>query len=252
MPTKSFRKVTIKNADKGEVEAVFSTFNVVDHDGDVTLPGAFPDGKSVPISAYGHSSWGSSPPVGVGRIRTTDTEAILDGKFFLDTQAGHDTFTAVKQLAAEGLGEWSYGYDIVEAEPGTWDGEKAQLLRKLDPHEVSPVLLGAGINTRTLAAKDRKNGDTDNKAAIGAHSTDTTDRSWDGPATVASLPSEAAALRAVHAWRDSSGDPDAKSSYKFPHHHGQGGAANVTACRAIIAALNGARGGANKIGRAHV
>ena len=38
---KTFTGLTVKAADKGEVSAVFSTFGVKDHDGDVTLPGAF-------------------------------------------------------------------------------------------------------------------------------------------------------------------------------------------------------------------
>ncbi len=50
-------------------------------------------------------------------------------------------------------------------------------------------------------------------------------------------------LRSVFAWVDPDGDPESKSSYKFPHHHGVGGAANVRACLSGIAALNGGRGG---------
>ena len=34
-------KVRVKGAEQGLVEAVFSTFNMIDSDGDVTLPGAF-------------------------------------------------------------------------------------------------------------------------------------------------------------------------------------------------------------------
>jgi hypothetical protein len=53
MRRKSFGAVEVKGADSGEVRAVFSTFNTVDSDGDVTLPGAFRDGQEVRISAYG-------------------------------------------------------------------------------------------------------------------------------------------------------------------------------------------------------
>jgi HK97 family phage prohead protease len=52
----------------------------------------------------------------------------------------------------------------------------------------------------------------------------------------------------MHAWVDPDGDPEAKSSYKFPHHdvseNGEVGAANLRGVAAAIAALNGARGGA--------
>lgn len=146
-------RVEVKDADKGTVTAVFSTFNVKDSDGDVTLPGAFEDGADVVISAYGHKSWDGVLPVGLGTIRTTKTEAILDGEFFVDTTAGLDTFRAVKALASKGLGEWSYGYDPVKFSFGEHDGERVRFLEQQKVHEVSPVLLGAGVNTRTLAAK---------------------------------------------------------------------------------------------------
>lgn len=42
--------------------------------------------------------------------------------------------------------------------------------------------------------------------------------SWDGPKAVADAPNEAATLRYMHAWVNEKGDPDAKGSYKFPHH----------------------------------
>lgn len=151
--TKTLARVEVKDEDKGTVAAVFSTLNVKDKDGDVTPKGAFEDGAQAPISAYGHASWGSALPVGVGTIQETKTEAVLHGEFFLDTASGRDTFTAVKRLAARGLGEWSYGYDAVKYSFGEHEGERVRFLEQLKVHEVSPVLLGAGVNTRTLAAK---------------------------------------------------------------------------------------------------
>ena len=149
---KSLTGVSVKDADEGVVEAVFSTFGVVDKDGDITDPGAFEDGASVRISAYGHTSWGGQLPVGRGVIKTTDDEAILLGQFFLNTTGGRDTFEAVKGLGE--LQEWSYGFDVIESEDVD-DDEKAasRRLKKLKVHEVSPVLLGAGIDTRTLTVK---------------------------------------------------------------------------------------------------
>jgi hypothetical protein len=150
--TKSLTGVKIKDAEKGEVEAVFSTFHVKDSDGDVTLPDAFEDGQPVALGAYGHGSYlYGAPPVGKGVIRNGDTEAVLAGQFFLNTQAGREMFETVKELGP--LQEWSFSYDILESEDGEVDGEKVQVLKKLKVHEVSPVLLGAGVNTRTLAVK---------------------------------------------------------------------------------------------------
>ena len=148
---KQLTNLEVKNADKGEVQAVFSTFNQIDHDRDVTRPDAFTAGGAVKISAYGHASHNAVLPVGKGKIRTTPREAILDGQFFLGTAAGRDTFTVVKEMGD--LQEWSYGYDPVKFSFGEFAGEKVRFLEQVNVVEVSPVLQGAGVNTRTLSAK---------------------------------------------------------------------------------------------------
>ncbi|MFW6034031.1 MAG: HK97 family phage prohead protease [bacterium] len=249
MDTKRFAGVDLKAGDKGEFSAVISTFDVVDKDGDVTVPGAFTDGAELVVSAYGHRSWMGELPVGKGRIRTTDAEAVVDGQFFMNTTAGRDTFEAVKQLGP--LGEWSYGYDVLDSEPAERDGQRVRLLKRLAVTEASPVLVGAGVNTRTLATKAAKEAATvdvvEYKAGIRPHTTGTTTRAWDASAVVSAIPGDASVsdLRSVYAWVASDGDPEAKSSYRFPHHHGVGGPANIRALVAGVAALNGARGGTN-------
>ena len=150
---KGLARVEVKDEDRGEVVAVFATLDVIDSDGDVTVKGAFDDGAPVRISAYGHTSWEGRLPVGKGTIREKGKEAILEGAFFLDTAAGRDTFTVVKELGAEGLQEWSYGYDPKEYSFGEFEGQQVRFLQKLKVHEVSPVLLGAGVGTRLLSAK---------------------------------------------------------------------------------------------------
>jgi hypothetical protein len=151
--TKSLSRVEVKDADKGEVTAVFATLGVIDSDGDVTVKGAFPNDVPVVISAYGHTSWQGAKPVGKGMIREVGDEAILEGQFFLDTVEGRDTFTVVKELGALGLQEWSYGYDPVKFSFGEHDGQRVRFLEELAVHEVSPVLKGAGVGTRVLTAK---------------------------------------------------------------------------------------------------
>ncbi|NJP24448.1 hypothetical protein FLW53_09550 [Microbispora sp. SCL1-1] len=240
MDTKGFR-VEIKDEDKGLVTAVFSTFNKRDSDRDVTRPGAFEDGAEMPISSYGHTSWDGALPVGKGRIRTTSKEAILEGEFFMDTQHGADTFKTVKRLGA--LGQWSYGYDPVEYSFGEWEGQRVRFLDKLKVHEVSPVLLGAGVNTRTLAAKSAGRDQVQRAGRpIAPHDTEVVARSWDGVKMLDGLAADArpSELRTVFAWADPDSDPEAKSSYRFAHHHGVGGPANVRACLMGIARLNDA------------
>lgn len=151
--TKSLTRVEVKDADKGEIVAVFATLGVIDSDGDVTVKGAFENEAPVVISAYGHTSWQGVKPVGKGVIREVGTEAVLEGQFFLDTVEGRDTFTVVKELGALGLQEWSYGYDPVKFSFGEHEGQRVRFLEELKVHEVSPVLKGAGLGTRVLAAK---------------------------------------------------------------------------------------------------
>jgi len=133
----------------GEFSAVFSTFNVIDHDRDVTLPGAFEEGAPVRIAAWSHG-W-SQLPVGRGIIHQTETEARVDGRFFLDTDTGKEHYQTVKNLGD--LQEWSYSFDILASEYGKQEGQRVQFLQRLEVHEVSPVMLGAGIDTRTLDIK---------------------------------------------------------------------------------------------------
>lgn len=152
---KTISGVTVKDATKGEVEAVFSTFNVIDKDGDLTLPGAIKDGMEVVISAYGHQSHYGALPVGKGVIKTTDTEALLQGTFFLNTTAGRETFEVVKELGP--LGEWSYSLNNVTRKSVEEDGRRYWVIEDIGLiKEVSPVLMGAGVNTRTLVAKGLK------------------------------------------------------------------------------------------------
>jgi len=87
------------------------------------------------------------------------------------------------------------------------------------------------------------------RGPIKPHKTATVDHAWDAGEALKRCPDERKALRALCAWSDSDGDPDSKSSYKFPHHEvssdGKVGAANLAACSAGIAALNGGRDGAS-------
>lgn len=76
--------------------------------------------------------------------------------------------------------------------------------------------------------------------ASGVHHTATENSAWDGPGAVSAMPNDKSTLRYCHAWYDPDGDPDAKSSYKFPHHRKQGGPANLAACRNGLARLDSA------------
>lgn len=237
----------IKNKDRGEFRAVFATFNVKDSDGDVTLPGAFEDGAVVPVSAYGHGSWDGKLPVGTTKLSNERDVAVADGRFFMDTSHGRDTFLTVKALAEEHLGEWSYGYTPKDYHYGDLNGDNVRFLSKQTVHEVSPVLQGAGLGTRTLETKGRKDpdGQTGGAAyvsAIRSHETGTTMR-WDEVKAMNGIPLSAnvSDLRSMFAWVNPAGDPESKSSYAIAHHLGVNGPASVRGILVALARLNAGR-----------
>lgn len=153
---KSFTPHGLKLDDEtGSIELAFAQLNVIDKDGDVTLPGAFPV-KNVPMSAYGHTSWDGALPVGRGTITEEGGWALFRGKMFMDTTAGRETHATLKGLGE--LAEFSYGYSVLMAEGGSFEGQRVRFLKGLDPHEVSPVLRGAGVGTHTRAIKSGRPG----------------------------------------------------------------------------------------------
>lgn len=148
------KQVHLKDAsisEAGMVKAVFATLNVIDHDGDIIMPGSIPNGHPVRMSAYNHSSWQNALPVGKGTISEVGDQLIFDGQFFLDTADGADTYKTVKNLGD--LVEWSFGFDVLEKGFANDNGTEVRLLKRLNVTEVSPVLLGAGIGTRTIDVK---------------------------------------------------------------------------------------------------
>lgn len=151
MPEKiEFKKINLKADESGSVSAVIAQFGVVDLDGDIVEPTAFKNGQEVAI-VWSHD-W--SEPVGKGAISVTETEAIFNGSFFMETQAGQEAYKTVKAMGD--LQEWSWGFHTITA---TWEQREDQMIRHLvetEVYEVSPVLKGAGIGTRTLMLKNGK------------------------------------------------------------------------------------------------
>lgn len=174
--TKSFSKVEWKADSEGAFRAVIGTFDVVDKDGDVTLKGAFPEGKDIVVSAYGHSSWTGALPVGRGVVGSDTKSAWVDGLFFNDTTVGRDTYLTVKGLAAAGLGEWSYAYDPVDFSTAKDDLSvypgAVRILKSMDVYEASPVLRGAGEGTGTEYVKATRPGKRTLLAALKAQAVD--------------------------------------------------------------------------------
>lgn len=110
------------------------------------MPGAF-DRQPVRVSQFGHN-WGGYI-IGDGTVDSDDEKAWADAEFYLDTSAGLDTYHSVKRASAAKLQQWSYGFDVVKHSFGTFEDREVRFLEKLAVHEVSPVMVGAGEDTRT-------------------------------------------------------------------------------------------------------
>lgn len=155
--------MTLDQGPEGSILLAFAKADgsTVDKDGHITERGAIAS-KKVPISAYGHSSWpenGARLPVGVGDTGQKADDAVLDGRFFMDTTHGKDTYLTVKAL--DDLQEWSYGYRILGAASTgtkTAKGKPIVRLKSIEHYEVSPTLVGAGFGTRTLSIKSDDGG----------------------------------------------------------------------------------------------
>lgn len=162
------KAVSLELDDKkeGTFVARIATLNVIDKDGDLTKPGAFKKGQEVLISAYQHGSWMGSLPVGKAVIRVDGDDVLAVGEFNLNTAAGTEHYEAVK--FSGGLQEWSYGFRVDEAGEDTIDGSKIRVLKKLTVFEISPVLLGAGVDTGTLAIKSLTTYSDQAEAALAA------------------------------------------------------------------------------------
>ena len=146
--------VELKEDKEGSFTARIATLNVIDKDGDMTMPGAFKKGKEVLVSAYMHGSWMGGLPVGKAVISESGEEVLAEGEFNLKTETGREHYEAVKFSGV--LQEWSYGFKVDKAGEKEIEGQKVRLLEKVTPFEISPVLLGAGIGTATLAIKNDK------------------------------------------------------------------------------------------------
>lgn len=136
-----------KAAGGGEFEAVIATLGVVDSDGDTILPGALA-GQTVSILPA-HDN--RSVPLGKARIEERGNEAVAVGRFSLQSDASRAWHSHLRFDLANPppVQEWSFGFHIDDAEPG----QRGRVLRKLHAFEVSPVVAGAGVGTRTLSVK---------------------------------------------------------------------------------------------------
>jgi len=236
---------------EGIVEAFTNTMGVVDADGDIVESTAFnasiADNLPIPVLS-GHDQGKL-----VGKVIFAQPRHIEGDEYRLftrmqmnmETEAGRDAFSNV---AGDYVREWSIGFNIPKESDVEQEGSDVSTvvrrIANLDWVEVSSVIRGSSPSTSTVAAKSSPVAD-EAKGAIPSHLTAWVEDSWDGNLMRGRIKGGAAILRAAHAWVDTEGDPEAKSSYKYLHHHvgrnGRGGAANVRAITYALANLNARR-----------
>lgn len=140
METKTYTAgLELKAAGSGEFEAIFATLGTPDLDGDIATQSSFKAGQVVIVEPWNHDY--GSLPVGKGQIRTDDTTARIAGRFFMDTPAGKAHHTVLRELRE--IVEFSYTFRILDAGPGTFEGQKVRFLRSLDVCGIAPVTRGA-------------------------------------------------------------------------------------------------------------
>ena len=124
---------------------------MVDHDDDLTKRGAFGEQGVVILPTHDFSS----VPLGKGKTREEGNEAIADFKLNLNIPAAKEWRDALAfdLKNAPALQEWSYSYRPTEYSFEERDGKTIRILEKLEVIEVSPVIRGAGIGTRTREMK---------------------------------------------------------------------------------------------------
>ncbi len=146
----------VKSDGVGSLVATFSTFGVVDYDGDVVLASAIPDGLETVLGAYNHASHiGTALPVGKGVMRNDGSKAQIVATFFdtPDAQAHRETIKGLGRLA-----EFSYAFKVLEQSTDFNDlkqyGPNARrIISAVDVVEVCAVIRGASIGTGTDSAK---------------------------------------------------------------------------------------------------
>lgn len=155
MPMKS---LTIKEMDEaGTGVARIAQLSSIDSDGDTYERGAFSwkegGGQWVQIlPAHDRRAM----PLGKAWIYEEGDAALAKLHLNLDTQAGKDWHATLKFDLAKGnpVQEWSYGYQVLDADFQVRGEQRVQVLKRLDVDEISPVIRGAGVGTGTLAMKE--------------------------------------------------------------------------------------------------
>lgn len=151
------KNLTIKKMDEeGHGLAKIATLSAIDHDGDTYDRGAFAwkEGGQQWVSILpAHNR--TAMPLGKARIYEEGDAALAELHLNLKSEAGREWHAALKFDLEKGnaVQEWSYGFGVVDAAHEQRGDDRIRRLKRLDVHEVSPVVRGAGVGTGTLSLK---------------------------------------------------------------------------------------------------
>lgn len=138
---------------EGRGAAVLARLGVRDKDGDVLVPGLLGGEQQAPlIQAH---DW-QVPPFGRAVVRERGDELVADFTLNLETARGREWASVLKfDLERGPLQQWSWAFTVPPggAETGMHGGASARLLKRIQLLEVSPVVVGASMGSRTLALK---------------------------------------------------------------------------------------------------
>jgi hypothetical protein len=142
----------------GTFEALVSVFGNVDRGGDRVMPGAFAkslaqwEEKGDPIPVIWNHMW-ENPEAHIGAIEPGDAVETEDGlrvkgRIDLDNPFAKQVY---RLLSERRVTEFSFGYNLVDAEAAKADG--ALNLLEIELFEVGPTLKGMNPATELLAVK---------------------------------------------------------------------------------------------------
>lgn len=160
-------KVDLPGDQPGTFSAFVNVTNIIDHDNDKILPGAF---QASLAQRNPKVFWGHDPNVWIGKtlqaeellpgdprlpdsIRNVGGGALwVRGQFNLDTQAGREAYSNAKFFGEDV--EWSVGFRIPANSASFDNGTKIRTIEKVDLYEYSMVYAGASPGTHTHTIKE--------------------------------------------------------------------------------------------------
>ena len=154
---KTLSKAAVKDVDTTGrvVTGYFAAFGNIDSDSDVILPGAFdrtirergPGGKNRIMHLWQHDPW---RPIGKPSVLQEDDHGLYFETYLPETTLGNDT---LKLYEAGIINEHSIGFQIVQANQATRDGQEITEITEVRLWEGSSVTWGANPDTPATGIK---------------------------------------------------------------------------------------------------